>query len=92
MARMKQTQRRLDSKGKLPPLGPPRQPDTRWGTAAQTFYQRVVLPDNPANQRAADYRGKDFDVFDIFHIYVYCTVHCVMFNIIDLNIYIHVDC
>ena len=58
MARKKITKRRSDSKGKLPPLGPPRQPDSRWGTAAQTFYQRVVLPDNPANRRAADYRGK----------------------------------
>ena len=49
MARTKQTQRRSDKKGKLPPLGPPRQPDNRWGTAAQTFYERVVLPDNPHN-------------------------------------------
>ena len=55
MARMKKTAHRTDNDGKLPPLAPRRPPDTRWGTAAETFAERFTLPKHP--RRSGSYYG-----------------------------------
>ena len=88
MVRIKHTARRTDKKGKLPPLGPPCQPDTDWGTADKTFYQRFRLPAHPVVANSSDYRRKCLTCSTYF-INVYCTVHYVMFDIIDLNKYMY---
>ena len=86
MARIKHTARRTDKKGKLPPLGPPHQPDTDWGTADKTCYQHFKLPAHPVVANSSDYRRK-CPTCSTYFINVYCTVHYVMFDIIDLNKY-----
>ena len=40
MVKTKQTPRRSDVTGKLPPLSRPRRSKEGWGTAAQTFHTR----------------------------------------------------
>ena len=46
MVKTKQTSRRSDAKGNLPPLATPRYTGD-WETAGQTFYKRFELPMDP---------------------------------------------
>ena len=57
MAKTKKTLQKSDVKGKLPPLGPPKQKDERWGSAAQTFAQKFEAPMKRDGSRK-DYRSK----------------------------------
>ena len=73
MVKTKKTLRKSDVMGRLPPLAP-HSVRTEWGTAAETFHKRMVLP---LHVRRGDvsYKGR------------YCRYQCRTCRMCVLNIY-----
>ena len=73
MARTKQTARRSDDKGNLPPLAPARRDPTKWGSAKQTFLRHVVLPEVQKKGARQGVTRSSTRVSEL--VTVYSTVH-----------------
>ena len=58
MVKTKQTPRRSDAQGRLPPLSAPKEPDTRWGTKDKTFYRTLSLDTVATEKDRVSYKGK----------------------------------
>ena len=83
MVKTKQTPRKSDSKGKLPPLAPRRRQEG-WGTAAETFHQRFQLPQDPqrwdVSYKGMSNRSKRINSRVYFVLYFTVLLYCILMS------------